>query len=72
MGVLRLNSHVAAEVVGLKLLSSQLLDLCPMSIRLEKGNDGVEQRLVADCYEMESSTPSFQHCLQNPLVAVGA
>jgi hypothetical protein len=66
VGVLRSNSRVAAEVAGLKLLLSQLLDLFPMSIRFEKGNDGVEQRLAADCYEMESSTPSFLHCLQNP------
>jgi hypothetical protein len=55
-----------------KLLLSQLLDLFLVSIRFEKGNDGVEQRLAADCYEMESSTPSFQHCLQNPFVAAGA
>jgi hypothetical protein len=70
--VLRSNSCAAAKVVGLKLLSSQLLDLFSMPIRFEKGNDGVEQRLAVDCYEMESSTPSFQHCLQNSLVAARA
>jgi hypothetical protein len=47
------------EVGGLKLLSLQLLDLLLVSIRFEKGNDGVEQCLVVDYYEMESSTPSF-------------
>jgi hypothetical protein len=70
--VLRSNSCAAAKVVGLKLLSSQLLDLFSVPIRFEKGNDGVEQRLAVDCYEMESSTPSFQHCLQNSLVAARA
>jgi hypothetical protein len=43
-----------------------------VSICFEKGIDGLEQRLAVDCYEMESSTPSFQHCLQNPLVVAGA
>ena len=70
--VLQSNFGATAKVGWLKLLSSQILDLFPGSIHFEKGIDGVEQRLVVDCYEMESSTPSFQHCLQNPLVAAGA
>jgi hypothetical protein len=57
--VLRLNSRATTEVGGLKLLSLQILDLFPVSIRFEKGIDGVEQCLAVDCYEMESSTLFF-------------
>ena len=57
--VLRSNFGATVEVGGLKLLSSQVLGLLPVSICFEKRNDGVEQRLAVDCYEMESSTPSF-------------
>jgi hypothetical protein len=41
--VLRSNFGATTEVGGLKLLSSQLLDQLPVSIRFEEGNDGVEQ-----------------------------
>jgi hypothetical protein len=70
--VLQSSSGVVAEAIGMKILSSRFLGLFQVSTCFEMGKDGMESRLLVDCYELESSNTLIQRCLPSPLVAAAA
>ena len=55
-------------MVGLQLLSLQVLDLFPVASCFEMGNARVELQAAVNCYKMERDL--LQHCLSSPVAAV--
>jgi hypothetical protein len=62
------SSCVAADTVGLQLLSSQVLDLFLVASCFEMGNARVELHSAVNFYEMERD--SLQHCSFSLVAAV--